>query len=244
MCPLPSPIAILATILLISGLAAPAAQAEDKKKTPASKKPNPVFAPVEDIAGLPRVLLIGDSISIGYTLTVRELLKGKANVHRIPTNGGPTSNGVENLKTWLGGTKWDVIHFNFGLHDMVYMGPDGKRGVDPKLPGAHHQVALPDYEKNLNQIVTELKTTGAKLIWCNTTPVPEGTTFRVADESVKFNEIAATVMTGAGVPINDLHTHAKARLTEIQLPANVHFSETGSVYLAEKVAGEIEKALK
>jgi lysophospholipase L1-like esterase len=167
--------------------------------------------PIEDVAGLPRVLLIGDSISIGYTLPVRELLKGEANVHRIPTNGGPTTKGVADLKSWLGDSKWDVIHFNFGLHDLVYMGPDGKRGVDPKLPGAHHQVALADYEKNLTTIVTQLKDTGAKLIWCNTTPVPEGTKNRVADESVKFNEVAAAVMKKADIPINDLHSHAQAR---------------------------------
>jgi len=38
--------------------------------------------------------------------------------------------------------------------------------------------------------------------------------------------------------------HASARLAEVQLPANVHFSDPGSAYLAEKVAAEIEKALK
>lgn len=92
-------------------------------KAKAKRAPNPAMAPIEDVAGLPRVLLIGDSISIGYTLHVRELLKGKANVHRIPANGGPTTNGVTHLKTWLGDSKWDVIHFNFGLHDLVYMGP-------------------------------------------------------------------------------------------------------------------------
>ena len=41
---------------------------------------------------------IGDSISIGYTLPVRELLKGKANVHRIPQNGGATEVGLEKMK--------------------------------------------------------------------------------------------------------------------------------------------------
>ncbi len=73
---------------------------------------NPDFAPIEDIAGLPRLLLIGDSISIGYTLDTRALLKGTANVHRIPTNGGPTPKGVEHIDSWLGKSKWDVIHFN------------------------------------------------------------------------------------------------------------------------------------
>jgi hypothetical protein len=60
------------------------------------------MAPVEDRPGLPRVLLIGDSISIGYTLFVREMLKDVANVHRIPENGGPTRNGVEKIEGWLG----------------------------------------------------------------------------------------------------------------------------------------------
>lgn len=49
--------------------------------------PNPAYREIKDAPGLPRVLLIGDSISIGYTEPVRMELAGKANVHRIPTNG-------------------------------------------------------------------------------------------------------------------------------------------------------------
>jgi acyl-CoA thioesterase-1 len=230
------------SILVAFACSAHAQEAPVKAKT--NHAHDRSLQPIEDVAGLPRVLLIGDSISMGYTQPVRELLKGKANVHRIPTNGGPTTNGIAHLKTWLGDSKWDVIHFNFGLHDMVYMGPDGTRGVNPKLPGAHHQVALADYEKNLTEIVTRLKSTGARLIWCTTTPVPEGTANRVADESVPFNQAAAAVMEKAGIPVNDLHCHAKARLAEIQRPADVHFTDQGSAYLAEKVAAEIEKTIK
>lgn len=239
-----SPLVALLTAGTLFALAGSAHSQGSPAKAKVNRAPDPAFKPIEDVAGLPRVLLIGDSISIGYTPPVRKLLKGKANVHRIPTNGGPTTNGVANLKTWLGDSKWDLVHFNFGLHDLVYMGPDGKRGVDPKLPGAHHQVTLTDYAKNLTEMAGTLKATGAKLIWCNTTPVPEGTGYRVADESVQFNEAAATVMEKAGIPINDLHSHAQARLAKIQLPSNVHFSKTGYDYLAEKVAAEIGKALE
>lgn len=235
--------ALLAASALLGSVGSAYSQ-ETRAKAKAKRAPDPALKPIEDVAGLPRVLLIGDSISIGYTPYVRKLLMGKANVHRIPTNGGPTTNGVANLKTWLGDSKWDVIHFNFGLHDLVYMGPDGKRGVDPKLPGAHHQVSLPDYSKNLTEITAALKATGAKLIWCNTTPVPEGTGYRVADESVQFNQASAAVMEKAGIPINDLHSHVRASQAQVQLPANVHFSKPGYAYLAEKVAAEIEKALK
>ncbi len=121
----------------------------------------PVFAPIEDAPGLPRVLLIGDSISIGYTLPARALLAGAANVHRIPVNGGPTPRGVEQIDSWLGKGKWDVIHFNWGLHDLKYMS-DGRK-----------QVELDIYERNLERLVERLQATGAKLIWASTTPVPD-----------------------------------------------------------------------
>ena len=95
--------------------------------TPKPKRPpNPTTAPIQDVAGLPRVLLIGDSISMGYTLPTRTLLAGKANLHRIPQNGGPTKNGIAQIDKWLGTGKWDVIHFNWGIHDLKFM-PDGKR---------------------------------------------------------------------------------------------------------------------
>jgi acyl-CoA thioesterase-1 len=81
-------------------------------------QPNPALREVPDVPGLPRVLLIGDSISIGYTEPVRAELTNKANLHRIPENGAATIVGVKNLENWLSSSKWDVIHFNFGLHDL------------------------------------------------------------------------------------------------------------------------------
>ena len=163
--------------------AAPAEKAPAKAKAKA-KAPNPAMAPIQDVAGLPRVLLIGDSISIGYTLPVRQELAGKANVHRIPTNGGPTKNGTANLAKWLGTGKWDVIHFNFGLHDLRHM-EDGKRQVEPA-----------DYEKNLRSLVADLKKTGAKVIFATTTPVPEGklTPQRTFGDVTVYNDIALKVM--------------------------------------------------
>lgn len=199
-----------------------------------AQQPNPAFASVEDTPGLPRVLLIGDSISIGYTLPVRELLKGKANVHRVPTNGGPTINGIKNIDTWLGEGKWDVIHFNFGLHD-IRLDKDGK-----------HQVEAAEYEANLRKLVARLKKTGARLIWASTTPVPEGrqSPSRMGGDEVKYNDIAQKVMKENEVPINDLHAFAAPRLKDIQMPANVHFTKAGSEVLAREVAARIEAALR
>jgi acyl-CoA thioesterase-1 len=181
----------------------------------------------------PRVLLIGDSISIGYAPAVRKLLDGKADVQLIPDNGGPTTNGLKNLSAWLGEGRWDVIHFNWGLHDLRIM-EDGAR-----------QVPIEAYEKNLGELIARLKTTGAKLIWCSTTPVPEGKLSppRRPEDVPRYNEIAARIMHTNGIAINDLYGFALPRLAQIQRPENVHFTEAGSEQLAQIVAEAVVKAL-
>ncbi len=223
------------TILLTVAFPAPTAPSlaqQDKAKS-RKKQPNPVYAPITDVAGLPRVLLIGDSISIGYTLAVRELLTGKANVHRPPVNCGPTIRGVEQIDAWLGDGRWDVIHFNFGLHDLKIM-DDGK-----------HQVALDQYEKNLRQLVERMKKTKARLIWCSTTPVPESSSPpRHNADVLAYNAAAKRVMDEQEIAIDDLYAFALPQLEKIQLPNNVHFSPEGSKVLARQVAESIEKALK
>lgn len=209
---------------LLAGMMAASLAAQDYR-SPASE--------VEDVAGLPRVLLIGDSISIGYTIPVRKLLAGKANVHRVPLNGGPSSNGVFMIDSWLGTKQWDVIHFNFGLHDLKRMS-DGKQQVSPEA-----------YERYLRLVVERLKKTGAKLIWATTTPVPDGKVSppRIPADVPTYNAIALRVMEENGVAIDDLYAFALPRLKEIQEPVNVHFKPAGSDMLGAQVVKSIEAAL-
>jgi acyl-CoA thioesterase-1 len=223
-------IVVLASVVLV--LAAPLAAQQAKAK----KTPNPAFATIEDKPGLPRVLLIGDSISIGYTLAVREELSSVANVHRPATNCGPTTRGVAEIDKWLGDGKWDVIHFNFGLHDLKYVDDEGKNAAPDK---GHVQVSADDYQKNLETIVGRMKKTGAKLIFATTTPVPEGAQARIKGDEKKYNEIAKEVMKKHGVAIDDLHAFSLPKLDEIQLPANVHFKPEGSKQLGKQVAHSI-----
>jgi acyl-CoA thioesterase-1 len=198
------------------------------------KKGDPAFAKVTDDPKLPRVLIIGDSISIGYTPALRDLLKGKANVHRIPTNGGPTSNGIKNVEAWLGKEKWDVIHFNFGLHDLKVM-PDGK-----------HQVEREQYEQNLAALVDRFNKTGAKVIWATTTPVPEGTLNppRRFGDVAEYNAVAAKVMAEKRVAIDDLSAAVAPNIKTLQKPHDVHYTAEGYKVLAVEVAKSIEAALR
>ncbi|QDT64445.1 SGNH/GDSL hydrolase family protein [Calycomorphotria hydatis] len=209
----------------------------EKKK---SKRPNP-FAPIKDKPGLPRVLIIGDSISIGYTLPLRKELENVANLHRIPANGGPTTRGLANIDKWLGDSKWDVIQFNWGLHDLKFMDENGKL-ID--TTEGRQQVLIDDYEQNLTKLVDRLEQTGATLIWRNTTPVPEGAKGRIPGDEVKYNNVAKKIMDARGIMIDDLYSYCMPRLDDIQLKANVHFTPEGSQKLAEQTAITIREALK
>jgi acyl-CoA thioesterase-1 len=191
------------------------------------------FAPVTDDPKLPRVLLVGDSISIGYTPIVRQALRGVANVHRIPDNGGPTTRGLVLLDEWLGAGKWDVIHFNFGLHDIARVNAGERRN------------SAADYEKNLRTIVARLRATGAKLVFATTTPVPSADVRPVRKNAdvLLCNESASRIMAETGIAIDDLYAVAAPRLEEIQLKANVHYTPAGYHVLAAPVVESIRAQL-
>lgn len=223
--------ALCLSALLASLALGPAFAADAAKAKPAS---DPALAPIADVPGLPRVLLIGDSISIGYTLQVRAALAGKANVHRPPGNCSSTGYTLSKLEEWLGPGKWDVIHFNWGLHDAK-LPPEGVRHAPPDV-----------YEKNLRQLVTRLKATGARLIWATTTPVPMGGNLapnRRFDSVDKYNAIAAKVMGEFGVATNDLNAAIAPHVAKFGRPNDVHFSAEGSAFLAERVTRSVAAQL-
>lgn len=180
---------------------------------------------VQDDPKLPRVLLIGDSISRGYTFDVRKVMAGKANVHRAPENCGPTANGVKKIDIWLGDGKWDVIHFNFGIHDR-------------KTPAA-------DYEQRLETLIGRMKQTGAKLIFATTTPVPPDTKDgpEIVTQIAEKNEIALRVMQKHGVAIDDLHGFLAPQLEGIANSQDVHFNGKGYELMGQQVAKTITAQL-
>lgn len=199
---------------------------------------------------LPNVLILGDSISIGYTPYVKQMLLGWANISRPMLENGKaencqgTTNGVKNIKRWLGDTKWDVIHFNFGLHDLKHVNQlTGENSSNPNDP---QQANLKQYKKNLTEIVKVLKATEAKLIFATTTPYPDKVDgpLRSPGMAEKYNKVATKIMNKNGIPINNLYAFVLPRMDEIQRPNNVHFTVTGSQALAHKVTNRIKEALE
>ncbi len=186
------------------------------------------------------VLLIGDSIMGGYFKGVQKELVKEANVVRHPGNAGDTRNGLKRLDEWLGDTKWDVIHFNWGLHDLCYRHPESKAmGHRDKVKGTI-SVPIEEYEKNLETLVQRLEKTGAKLIFATTTKVPEGEPGRHAGDELKYNAAALRVIEHHGIPVDDLHTLSAGFSPEkFSKPGDVHFSGSGCGDLAKNVAAVI-----
>lgn len=198
-----------------------------------------------------RVLLLGDSISIGYTDEVRELLAGEAVVLRPMRPDGTsaencqgTTHGVANVERWLAadGGDWDVIHYNFGLHDLKRVQPDtGANSNDPSHP---HQASPSTYEEQLGAIAAALRATGARLVFATTTPVPEGGVrpHRDPADVEVYNAIGERIAAEVGAEVDDLYAFCLPRLAEIQQPVNVHFKPEGSSLLAAEVAAAIRRA--
>jgi len=180
---------------------------------------------LKDEPGLPRMLIIGDSISRSYTMDVRKALAGKVNVHRAPANCGPTATGLNKLDIWLGEKKWDIITFNFGIHD---------RATPPEV-----------YRTNLVTLLGRLRATGARIYWVRTTPPPEGTNAEnfTAANCEMVNSIADQLMKEAGIPMIDLYSLVAPRLAEYQLPNNVHFNGKGSTAMGNEIARKIASDL-
>ena len=199
---------------------------------------------------LPRVLVIGDSISMNYHEAAKEALEGVANYHRNEGNGSSALHGVNNAELWLGeyqekGLHWDVIQFNHGLHDL-------KQKYDAENDEfGEYSIAPADYQANLEKVIAILRKTGAKLIFATTTPVPnhnKGQYARRKGAAKDFNALALEVMAKhPDIIINDLYGAVEASpiFDNWRKQSDVHFyKDEEKKVLGEAVAKAVKEALE
>ena len=192
----------------------------------------------------PKVLVIGDSISIGYTPFVTQSLNNIAEVSHIEGNAEDSANGIKKLMGWIGNSSWNVIIFNFGLWDMCYRNskPFSEDNRD-KVNGAQ-AVPIGRYRSNLELITLALKATGAKLIYVDTTVVPGDEPGRFVEDVAKYNQAARQIMQQEGVNVVDLQEVSSSFGGKLyDAPADVHYTPEGYSQLAEPVAQAIRSAL-
>jgi lysophospholipase L1-like esterase len=173
---------------------------------------------------LPRVLLIGDSITRGYYPEVEKRLAGKAYVGRLATSAfisDPMLN--QEIVMVLDSYKFDVIQFNNGLHGLSQHTEEEYRKAFPKF--------LATIQKHSH---------GAKLIWADSTPIKNdaASNKRIATR----NAIALELVTAQGIPADDLNTLVQGH-PEYHGNDNVHFNDQGIAVEGEQAANQIEKLL-
>src|SRR5262245_35596791 len=180
---------------------------------------------------LPRVLLIGDSITREYYPEVEKRLVGKAFVARLATSrfaADPVL--LKEIELVLDQAKFDVIHFNNGMH------------------GWQHSEA--EYEKALPKFVKTIRAHAPKagLIWATTTPLRDGkgvtydTKAEYSDARIAArNALAAELVAAQKIPTDDLN--AAVRDHPEYHSDNVHFNGQGVQILATQVSETVEKLL-
>lgn len=179
---------------------------------------------------LPRVLLIGDSITNQYRGEVQTLLKGKANVDMMATSANILDPQFTTaVKLAVGDYQYAVIHFNNGLH------------------GFH--LTAEQYEAGLRRMVDLLKQLNpqAKLIWANNTPIVEASkvdTLAGGNATVLArNEISARVMQELGLPIDDLYTPSVGHPEYRNTGDGYHFNNAGKAVQAQAVTKAVSSVL-
>jgi len=189
-----------------------------------------IWIPDANGTKLPRVLLIGDSITQGYSSKVAEHLKGKASVARLTTSksiGDPAL--LAEVALVLDQCRFDVVHFNNGLHGWGY--------------------SESEYEEHFPELVATIRKHApeAKLIWAVTTPLRKAGDLTVVAEGTNRvkarNKIAEEFVAREGIAVDDLYGLVKDH-PEYWSADGVHFNGKGIDLQAEQVSRRIAENLK
>eukprot|EP00117_Sycon_ciliatum_P035470 scpid89431/ scgid26879/ len=195
---------------------------------------------------LPNCLILGDSVSDGYTPIVQQILNQTCQVQHTPYaygsgGAGPVQYGLACLEHFLLTGKlvsieWDVIFFNFGLHNLV-----------------NSTSAEQLYRDDLNKITEILRRASKKVIFGLTTPfMPDYTQGNHVVEDL--NRIAASVMQTqpSPVPIIDLYSAVVKECGPVPYkscsicrkdPCQYHYTPQGYELIAAPVAEAIKNDL-
>jgi lysophospholipase L1-like esterase len=194
-----------------------------------------------DPARLPKVVLIGDSIRLGYAPVVIRELEGRAVVVHSKANGGDSANVLKHLQEWAIAEQPDVVHFNCGIHDIKRIKETGAFQISPE-----------QYAANLRQIVEKLRReTKAQVIFATTTPIIDEraeilrtkANYQLLDaSSVEYNRIAVELMRELEVPVDDLRAACGSAREQGRLLAQdgVHFTPEGRERLGKAVAACVQ----
>jgi lysophospholipase L1-like esterase len=185
------------------------------------------------------LVLIGDSIRMGYESSVRDHLAHRS-ICSPDANGGDSSNVLAHITEWVMAHSPKVVHLNCGLHDL-------KKPFD----AGSAQVGLDEYGSNLSEIFDQILGAGIRLVWASTTPVDEDLHHknkgfdRFAADVEAYNSVALELSEARDIPVNDLHAVVQtAGPSRLLRDDGVHFTDEGSRLLGKMVSRFVEPLLE
>jgi lysophospholipase L1-like esterase len=192
-------------------------------------------------SNLPLVVLLGDSIRMGYQAVVVRELAGVAEVWAPAENGGHTKHTRARLAEWFADRQPAVVHINVGLHDM-WLNEDGS-----------HRHELPEYLAELKAILEWLRDrTEARIVFGLTTPVDQdrqcassyARVVRRNTDIPAYNGPTRALVESLGLGVNDLYAAVESVGVDQLIAADgVHFQPEGYEVLGKAVAQRIRAEL-
>lgn len=192
-----------------------------------------------------KVLLLGDSIRMGYQSYVKELLKGKCEVYYDETDNGRFAayNLWQANQMFKNYGKFDVVHWNTGYWDM-----------NVEAPMTDAMTPIDEYVHFLKRILGEIRRNGAQSIFATTPPVLDkgtaldntGIAMEISydnDWVMKYNTAAKKVMAEENVTVNDLYELMHKGKNYYKCPDRLHLTEEGYRLCAKQAVQLIEEKL-
>ena len=186
------------------------------------------------------LLLIGDSIRIGYDKSVKKTLEGKANVIFPDENCRFASYVLRYFHEYLDGYRGediDVIHWNAGLWDCLRLFEE-----EPHTP-------IEVYRYYIERICHRIKKLcpRAKVIFATSTKVLSekmATDFKRYNEEIEaYNKAAVEVATKYGFAVNDLYAVSAALPAEAHSDPVHYYTQMGTEAFAKQVLSFVVPAL-
>lgn len=177
-----------------------------------------------------QVLLLGDSLRMGYEPVVRKNLTGIAGVSGPLENGRWAGYTLNSLRFWLNSFPVpDVVHWNCGLWDL---GDDYTIGRPFSLPE--------EYESAVERTVTVLNKLfpSAQIILATTMPTDNPDTSGIES----YNEIIKRVAARHNLPVDDLFPLLRDNIGLIG-PDHIHLKSEGYDLIGQAVTDIILKYL-
>lgn len=180
-----------------------------------------------------KILLLGDSIRLGYQPFVKKALEGTAEVVGSEDNGRYAKHTLGCINLWLNefGSP-DIIHWNNGLWDLHHVQPSDE-AVTP----------LEEYLQTLKRIIKILEWTGARIIFATTTPISTVAKNKSNDEIREYNEAAIKLSKANNIEINDLNGLISKDIDRYICEDGLHLTEEGYQKCSGAIVGMVEKYL-